>query len=161
MFGRVVFLLADNRKVTLKDIDEVCFCKGLVWLKLKNGEVKLLYTEVFRKHKHMGYDKMPATDVSELTLDHDEALCKQLPKELENYPTLKNLSDHVVKLRKMRKALSLPIDKTSIADAFFDQIYPNLKMDEEALLSELCDFYDKINFTIMYGKYNCSKNGRP
>ena len=158
MFDRVVFLLANNQKVTLKDIVEVCFCKGLVWLKLKNGEVKLLYTEVYVKGKPMGYDKMPATMVSELTLDHDEALRKQLPKELENYPTLKKLSDYVVEFR---KTFHSPNSKYKLAKAFFEQIYPCLGMDEEALLDELCAFYNKITFTIMFGKYNCSKNGRP
>ncbi len=158
MLDRTVFLLGNNKKALLKDIQEIYFSKGYVWVKLKNGEIELLYTEVFCKGKSVGYDVMRASKISDLTLDHDMALRQHLPTALNFYPNLKKLSDSVVKFR---KTFHKSNDKYALAKAFFEQIYPGLEIDEEELLNELCDFYNKINFTIMLGKYNCSKNGRP
>ena len=155
MLDRTVFLLANNQKVLLKDIQEIFFCKGYVWVKLKNGEIKQLYTEVFCKGKSAGYDVMRASKISDLTLDHDMALRQHLPTALNSYPNLKKLSDSIVAFR---KTFHKPNDKHALAKAFFEQIYPTLHLDEKKLLEELCDFYHRITFTIMFGRYNCSKN---
>ena len=150
-----IFLLGDGKKTTLKEIDEIWFSGGHVWVILKNGTKEILYTEVYKKKSSAGLEKMSATRVRELSLDHDEPLAKLFNRLLSTYPSLKRLSDEYIAYR---DSLENNPGKSRLATGFYRDKYAAFKLDKEQLLNDLCDLYKKISLTIMYGRYNSSKN---
>ena len=156
VLAKTVFLLDGENKTVLNDIESVSFEGDEVFVNLKGGTKKPLFTEVRIKGQPITYEQLKSRRIRDLSLDHDIPLVKLINENINFYPNMKKLSDRIVAYKNANSDKGYT--KSKLATDFMRDEYSKLGIEEEQLLVELCDLYNKVRLTIMLGKYNSSKN---
>ncbi len=138
------------------DSVECIVIKGTKSIMKSGGKNYTIFTEKYDKDTKGGiFVESKATSLSELSLDHDEALHNILTCNITNYPIIKRISDE---LAKTKNNTPKEMSSSKLLSDFFEKEYSKMFIDETALLAEIKNVFGEIGLTIMDVRNNSSKN---
>lgn len=120
----------------------------------KDGAIYPVFTQIPKKNP-AEYCIMHAPKISDLSLDHDIPVEKELKRQINSMPTLKILSKDILNFKQAYKATHKKADNRTVLGAYKSNI---IKIDEDALIKETEMFLEKLSLTIMQRNLNSSKS---
>lgn len=146
------FLLKDITKLTIKT-------DGFVKIEVDGKEYDV-YTQVYTEGKFVGFELLRVGSVEFISLDHVHSMHELYPTFLITHPELHKFSYNVLKHR--LNHLDMRIDQ--FATYYYNEIYPNIAvddgivLDENLLMDDVCAFIEQLELLIIHKKYNSSKS---
>lgn len=153
MLNDTVFCLDKGQEEEFKNIKEIAFTNNNIVVTTNKGKVSELYTEVYKKGKSAGFERINNALLKDLSLDHKMPLVDLLKKKINSYVELKKISDNLLIYKNKTK-----LSGSKLCTIFYETILNTLLVNKDVLFNELQDFFSEISLIIMLKKYNSSKN---
>ena len=147
-----------SERIALRNLNELSFDESAkkVILVDDQGLSHEVFTEVYdRKNRRGGvYAPLSATAMRELTLDHDFPIACAF--DMGRFPTISAVNDSYSDYLSTLAAGDASPSK--LASGFMKEKGDSLGVDKDELIDELKKLFDHCPLTVMYSKYNTSKN---
>lgn len=150
---RFLYSKEGDKFFRLKEIDGVKIENKRAYV-VKDGKEYLIYTEVFKKRKFLGFEPLTAVTLKDLSLDHDVSVFTELGSRIGGYTDYKHFSDIFSKYHSLYPKESC----SKISTRFFKDEFLKLDLNLDTLLDEAISFIDILSLTIMQSNYNISKS---
>ncbi len=147
---------AIQEKVVLRDVESIEFHSNKTLLILKNGQSKLVLTEVFKNGVRGASYELLIGQIKDLSLDHKYPLFS-LRMSIDGKPQMKKLSDMALEYLKNHSDIKKSeLDRCLSTLEILNERCFDLKKDK--LCEELFEFLSQTELVIMDRSYNSSKN---
>lgn len=142
------FQLSEITKLTIKT-------DGLVKIQVKGAEYDV-YTGVYSKGHLVGYERIRVDSFALLSLDHILPVHRQLQEFVKKHIVYSQFSKSIIDYK--ASCPEMPIAQFSTE--YFQKVYPELAINENTLINEVCQFIDSLNLVILHRSFNSSKSDK-
>lgn len=168
LFGKRVndyVLFKDIESVSIYVVDQKVYMKSK-----KDKKEKLVWTET----KNIGdFEPLKTISISDLSLDHNNAVKQQLKNSVDDYPEIKKMTDEIIKSlgadpKDFENYREIEIGGKDISEVISEkgkseEIYNKIvnKIDKNNLKKDLDKLFKEVGgYTIMHRSYNSSQGGK-